>query len=43
MAVPVLIAHADGERPLAKQLADPLAEAGYDAVYEGTVLVGESS
>lgn len=38
----ILLAHADGEADLAAMVAKPLREAGYDVVYEGTILVGES-
>jgi len=38
----VLIAHAEGEDELAEKLAKPLSDAGYEVVYYGTILVGES-
>src|SRR3982751_5860967 len=38
----VLIAHAEGETCQAKKLATSLNENGYEVVYEGTVLVGDS-
>ena len=39
---PILLAHAEGEVSLADLIAGPLRDAGYDVVYEGTALVGES-
>jgi HEAT repeat protein len=38
----VLIAHAPGEEARAEPIARALRQAGYDAVHEGTVIVGES-
>lgn len=38
----VLIAHAEGEAEQAEKLAQPIAEAGYEPVHYGTILVGES-
>jgi len=38
----ILLAHARGEESLAEQVAEPLTAAGYEVVYDGTVLVGES-
>ncbi|MCP3169063.1 HEAT repeat domain-containing protein [Myxococcus qinghaiensis] len=38
----VFIAHAKGEVAMAEALARPLAEAGYEVVHHGTVLVGGS-
>jgi hypothetical protein len=38
----VLIAHAEGEAGQAEKLAHPIAEAGYEPVHYGTILVGES-
>jgi hypothetical protein len=38
----ILLAHAEGEGSLADSVAGPLRAAGYDVLYEGTVLVGES-
>jgi len=38
----ILIAHARGEQGLAESLAEPIRAAGYDAVHEGTLLVGDS-
>lgn len=39
---PVLLAHAEGDSALAEKVADPLRAAGYEVLYEGTVLVGDS-
>jgi hypothetical protein len=40
--VKILLAHADGDEEIADGLAQPLIDAGYDVVYRGTVLVGDS-
>ena len=42
MTRPVLLAHADDDEHLAKELARPLERAGYQVVYRGSMLVGES-
>src|SRR5574341_804256 len=42
MSVRILVAHADGEAAVAAQLAEPLRQAGYDVVYQGSLLVGDS-
>ena len=39
---PILLAHAEGESALADSVAGPLRSAGYDVLYEGTLLVGDS-
>lgn len=39
---PILLAHAEGDDALAETVAGPLRAAGYDVLYEGSVLVGES-
>jgi hypothetical protein len=39
---PILLAHAEGEASLADSVAGPLRAAGYEVLYEGAVLVGES-
>jgi HEAT repeat protein len=38
----IFLAHAEGEQAEAEKLAEPLRQAGYELVHEGTVLVGES-
>ncbi|WP_181387198.1 NACHT domain-containing NTPase [Streptomyces sp. Act143] len=38
----VLIAHAEGEEDLAAKIAGPIAQAGYEVLHYGTILVGES-
>src|ERR1700750_271266 len=40
--LPILLAHAEGESALADPIADALRASGYNVLYEGTVLVGES-
>ncbi|MGW1680910.1 tetratricopeptide repeat protein [Saccharopolyspora sp. NPDC002376] len=39
---PVHVVCAEGEEPLAEQLAGPLREAGYSVTHQGTIGVGES-
>jgi predicted HTH transcriptional regulator len=39
---PVYIVCADGDDELANQLTDPLCEAGYTVVHNGTIAIGES-
>ena len=42
MTIKVLIVHAENEEEKAQLLAKPLAEAGYEPVHYGTILIGES-
>jgi hypothetical protein len=42
MKTKILIAHSRGEERAAEKLAGPIRAAGYDAVYEGTLFIGDS-
>src|SRR5262249_21106479 len=39
---PILLAHAEEEESLADEVAEPLRAAGYEVLYQGTLLVGDS-